>query len=569
MANPRLIKIAISFGEDLTAQMADRQNRLGLTQSRFTFDGVSLAVLGASHENMFENDHGILIVVGLPVGIEPIGDVRSPSDVVDHFQRADGAFTAFYWDKTQGKLTVVTDFMGMQPIYSWKDGNSLHFATETKAFNPEPDPAGWGAFLSFGHVIGERTLAQNVKRLPGGSIIEIDAQTKSTRTTTYWSLPVGAEQATIGELAHSFRDSIEAYAPFGRDGTVLLSGGYDSRVILYGLMESGIPVKARIFAHSDENFDADRRIAERLARRFAIEFDTIHPDKDFFSTAAYLDYISDTDAQIPSLHLFIAQLGPSIPGPAIWEGWGPGPALGSRYFPGGGFDTYLARSCAGPGSDAWDAAKLVLQPDFSREMETSFRQDLDAEVARFPNDDNGVYWFFCLNRSRNRVGANTFKAFPQHATTCLPGLSKTFWEGAASVPQEEKVNHQFYRNFLAETYPDAMELPFVTGSTLMPEKGRFSPYHYLNRTAASVQSFLGARPSLARTIPFLSRVVGGIERSHWLDLEVLAGDDPYIDQDRLSRLNPDDPLYNGALTFLFHWKAWRWLHQGCLKERLL
>lgn len=566
LTNPNLLKVAISFGTDRTKDLLHRQNKLGQPTQNLVAESVFVSIVGNSKRLVQEHGQGVLVVTGCPVSCGDFDQVNCANDAIELFTGADGAFAAIYWDKRERSLTVITDFLGVQPLYYSAIDGDLHFASETKAFAADPDPAGWGAFLAFGHPIGDTTLAQGVSRVPGGSILRLDAGSNTPSIQSYWRPPEVRDPPSMTEVADAFRASIQDYAPYGRGGTILLSGGFDSRLVLFGLLEAGISVSARIFSHADENLDADRRFATRLARKHDLDFEVISPADNFFSSSHYLDYLSDTDAQTRSLHLYISQLGPNIPGPAIWEGWGPGPTLGSRYFPGGGFDAYLRRSVAVPGSPQWQAAKLILKPDYYGEMEAGFSRQLEDEVHRYSNDDAGVYWFFSKNRSRNRTGANTFKAFPQYATPCLPGLSKRFWEAAAHIPQREKLGHRYFRRFLQATYPEALKVPFVTGDTLMPGRP-FSPYYGLFSLAAGTQRFIARRPRLQKLLPIPGRGIPAIQQSKWLDLDFLAEDDGYINPDAVSELGPEDPLYAEALTFLFHWKAWKALHEAQLHER--
>lgn len=563
--NPELIKIAISVGVDRTKELLRRQNTRGQPTRTLVAGNVSIAIAGSSRRLVQEDDKGVLVVTGCPVRADGIDKIGCAADATRIFAEAEGAFAAIYWDKVAHSLTVITDFLGVQPLYYQQAQGELHFAGETKAFAADPDPGGWGAFLAFGHPIGDSTLAKNVTRVPGGSITQLQAGAPNVDIQPYWSPPDPGLAPSITEVAEEFRASVQDYVPFGRNGTILLSGGFDSRLVLFGLLEAGIPIRARIFSHADENMDADRHFATRLARKCDLPFEIVYPAKDYFSTTAYLDYLSDTDAQTRSLHLYIAQLAPHIPGPAIWEGWGPGPTLGSRYFPGGGLKAYLDRSCAFPGSTEWEAAKLIMKRDYLDEMEQGFSALLDQELAQYTDDDIGVYWFFSKNRSRNRTGANTFKAFPQHATPCLPGLSKGFWSAAASIPQADKLSHRYFVKFLQTVYPAALSVPFVTGATLMPGRP-YSPYYQLFSLGAGTQNFFSRRPRLRRILPVLGHGLSPIEQSAWLSKDLLGEADGYIDERAISELSPEHPLYSKALTFLFHWKAWIWLHDDRLRE---
>jgi asparagine synthase (glutamine-hydrolysing) len=158
--------------------------------------------------------------------------------------RLNGMFAFAIWDKTEKKLTVVRDRMGVKPLYYSFHNESFYFASEQKALFTAGIPLkiaqdGLEEYIFNRFVAGEDTLYQNVKKVLPGHIITIHEGGKVT-TEKWWNLKKEIQnQSKINDPLEWFRETFDdsvklrmvSDVPVG----VLLSGGLDSSSILSSL----------------------------------------------------------------------------------------------------------------------------------------------------------------------------------------------------------------------------------------------------------------------------------------------------------------------------------------------
>lgn len=501
--------------------------------------------------------------LGTPINGPDVRRIETADDAARLLPEFDGAFAAIFWDSAAQRLVIVTDCLGMQPIYWSREGEQTRIATSTQAFGARRDLAAWGAFIAMGHTIGNRTLANGVERLPSASVIVYDAAERSLQCTSYWQWPEPAAVPEAEALVAQLRHDVAGYAAYDQAGVLLLSGGLDSRLVMCLLKEAGIPANALIVEHADEHADADGRFARSIAERFAWPYQKYTPPADFFSSEAYLDYLIASDAATPSLYLFIAQLADGIQSEAVWEGLAPGFALMPLHQPKGGFRAYVAQQVRNFDHVQWQAAVLLFGESLAVEMYRRFRDDLDKETAAFPDDGFGVSRFVIANRSRNRTSINPAKVYATRANPFMPGLSKAFISEAASIPFEKKQGARFYLDIFRRIFPEALDVPFLTGGEFV--RTSRSTLQYYRSLAASAAGGIASRHPRAAIGPLAQLRTGSRPRSIFLSRLPGGGEST----DALSRIPMKDPRRAAAEKMLFHWNVWEWVHQGCLKEELL
>jgi asparagine synthase (glutamine-hydrolysing) len=165
-------------------------------------------------------------------------------------RRANGMFAIGIWDRQERLLFLARDRIGKKPLYYGWAGGSFLFGSELKALWPHPEfdfsiaPEALGDFLQLGYVPGERTIFASVKKLPGGTILQLDplaGPRARPRPVPYWSLrdvaAAGLEAQSAGqvpdeaELEALLRDAVArrmvADVPVG----AFLSGGVDSSLV--------------------------------------------------------------------------------------------------------------------------------------------------------------------------------------------------------------------------------------------------------------------------------------------------------------------------------------------------
>src|SRR5918992_1577332 len=177
---------------------------------------------------------------------------RSDTEVVLHafeewgpdcLRRFNGMFAFAIWDARSRTLWLARDRIGEKPLYYYRDGRRLVFASEIKAILQDPsipregDTRGLVNFLSFGRAVTPHTILREILKLPAGHFLK--ARHGEVAVKPYWS--VGDDpQAELGlreeEYAELIRDLLKdsvrrrmiADVPVG----AFLSGGVDSSSIV-------------------------------------------------------------------------------------------------------------------------------------------------------------------------------------------------------------------------------------------------------------------------------------------------------------------------------------------------
>lgn len=509
----------------------------------------------------------LLLVLGTPL---PAIDTMPANwqAAMQQLPQRDGVFAALFWDAQAQKLVICTDVLGLQPLYWQRRPGEVVLSDKTTAFVGPADLAGWGAFLALGYPLGADTLTSGVQRLDPASLYLVERDGAVSQQQYYWQFDREAAAASVDEVVAALEQSVDlaiAAVPDAEHG-ILLSGGYDSRLIAFLLHRRQVPMRATIVSHYDENLDADARFAKAVARHLQIPFRMQLPEQDFFSSPAYLDYLESSDGEIPSLYLFISQVGQYIDAPVVWEGLLPGKTLKASE---ASFAAFWAANVKDFRHPQWRAAELVFGAEQAAAMWQAFTERWQQEQAAFPDSGEGTARFNLAHRARNRVGPNPFKVYQQKATVLMPGMNRAYLQAAMSVPHSSKYQHQFYQQLFASYYPDALRFPIAHGSVV-------SPMHSCSLVDYGFLAALACHNRLSRYPRWLKRLgfkpAAGFKPSRYLEPRFfepsqLAGQGALeLNPALLACIEDGRELPEPALRLLFYWRCWQALRQKPLRN---
>ena len=164
---------------------------------------------------------------------------------IDMVKRLRGMFAFGLWDAAKRRLVLARDPLGIKPLYWADDGWTVRFASQAKALlaggavSRDPDPAGIVGFHLFGSVPEPFTVWREVRSLPAGATMVIDAT--GPRPADRYHDVAGAlaersRRAAAGEpavqLADAVRDSVRHHLVADVPVAVFLSAGLDSGALL-------------------------------------------------------------------------------------------------------------------------------------------------------------------------------------------------------------------------------------------------------------------------------------------------------------------------------------------------
>jgi hypothetical protein len=561
-------KFAISVGGKVST-LLERMNPGGWKTEIAPFEGGELGVAYApspevaSHpllsQSIIRLDNGDLIVwSGLPLGADRADVCRRAADIHDLARRLDGAFAAVGWSAGERCLYLASDFLGLQPIYIGESGGIWQAASETKAFAYVPDPAGWGAFLRCSHPIGRASLTHNAERVEAGTNIRVElAEGGRLSRERYWQWPAESRIPSHDALLAALEANVAAYHSVAPQAVCLLSGGFDSRLIVGLLRRQGIATRGLIVSHADENGNQDAKLAQKVAACAGIAAEMRHPDPDFFSSRRYLDYVWAIDGATSNLYLFIAQIQQFLDGAPVWEGLIPAHTLRTVHQPAdGGFAAFRGLECA-PENERWK----IFRPAFRKEMAEAFEAEFARTRAQHPDDSFGMWQWIVENRMRNRTGVNPLKVYANRALPLLAGSSQSFWRAVATLPYEVRQDYRYYLDFFVSVFGDLANIPFDSGGELYGS-WRSQPRLAYYRLRSRCYHELNRRPRLKQ---LLGRGMHGFKPSRFLQARPLwEEEDDHLDMDFVRAAARDAARARKIAPILFHWRTARWVHENRL-----
>ncbi len=202
-------------------------------------------------------------------------------------ERLMGMFAFAWWDRTERRLLLARDRLGIKPLYLHGSGGRLAFASELRALMAselvprELDHAGLVDHLRYQTVHAPRTLVAGVRMLmPGHYLSWKDGRAEEAR---YWDLVANARTEAGGlspetvkrevrdRLARAVERRLVADVPFG----AFLSGGIDSSAVVGLMAEAGSAPVSTFSVVFDEEEYSEERYARIVAKRFGTRHTSI------------------------------------------------------------------------------------------------------------------------------------------------------------------------------------------------------------------------------------------------------------------------------------------------------
>jgi asparagine synthase (glutamine-hydrolysing) len=164
-------------------------------------------------------------------------------DVLQHLR---GIFALAIYDSSRRRLLLARDRLGVKPLYLWRRGRQIAFASEVRAllsarlFAPEVSQRAVAGFLALGAVQDPATIVRDVESLPPGHQASWSNGTLHVRP--YWSLAreAASRDPAAGDVREALLEAVRIQLVSDRPLGVFLSGGLDSTVVAALVRQAGV-----------------------------------------------------------------------------------------------------------------------------------------------------------------------------------------------------------------------------------------------------------------------------------------------------------------------------------------
>lgn len=385
-----------------------------------------------------------------------------------------GVFSAVHYNSSSQSLYLITDKLGVRPLYYWASHEWVIFASALRILESldevqkEMDLRALAEMTTLGYPLAERTPYANVVRLRSGQLIKFDE--KAINRTHYWrwddireSSKTEAEMLT--EVYQKFKGAIACRSGKDAETIAMLSGGMDSRSIVTALVEDQVLVHTFNFSRSatqDEVLSSEfaRCIGTRHRVGPSLDKLSLSPDANAPWTRALAKAITTSSYRSNS----------SVERPQLaWSGDGGSVGLGH---------VYISRQMADLLKDGKqnEAIDLYIKEQKAYVVTRLFQRNVAEKIKEMPRegiiaelDDihcvdriRAFHIYLLLNDQRRHLDGHYEDIDIHRIEFHLPFFDSNFLRSVLAVPSDLCILHRFYTKWMSQFPPVINAVPWQT-----------------------------------------------------------------------------------------------------------
>ena len=394
---------------------------------------------------------------------ETFGDAR-----VSLGNRACGVFAEWNWDGEQ--LTLINDRYGFFPIYYFRGENEVAVSPSISKLvelldDVEFDDNAFSVFLRFGYLIAEDTLFKSIRAVPPGSTLTWQrGRLKIESTGIINPKPLAIPRAEAVETyATLFQRSIERTLPPNDDFFVPLSGGRDSRHILFAVCKANRKPTCLTLIHPPPRANEDARISQQICETLKLDHVLIEQSRSRFEGEIRknerIGFCATEHGWFSPLGDFVEQRG--LP---VYDGIAGDVLTGGRFLTEERLRLYdqnkleeLADKILAPEGYLPKILSRAAYRDFTRDKAVAH---LVEELARHTHQPNPVGSFRFWNRARRCIALSPFRLLGDGAKVITPYLDADVFDFLSALPGQMLVDRRFHTDTISFAFPKYAEIPY-------------------------------------------------------------------------------------------------------------
>ncbi|HYM25622.1 MAG TPA: asparagine synthase-related protein [Vicinamibacterales bacterium] len=465
--------------------------------------------------------------------------------VLEAGQALDGAGAFARWRWNAPRLCASTDRFGIQPLFYAADPYAIRISPSVEELlrtgaPRDLDESALAVFLRVGFFVGDDTPFVGIRAAPPGGSLEWNDGHVHVRSG--WTRPVASDASrddAIDRFAAMFADSIERRlnATTG-PVAVPLSGGHDSRHILFALCEAGCRPDRAVTVEPYPPSQADdvplaRALAERLGLPHVVvprRGDRVAAESD---KNALTSFCADEHVQFLPLRGHFerapATLFDGLGGDVLSQSGRLEPRLNALFADHRVRD--VAETILGDANVIEPALNALLTADarrrFSRERAVS---RVAEEAAKYADDPNPIASFFAASRMRREIALAPCAMLDVATAVWLPFLDAPLASFLLGLPFGLVRDRRLHTDLLARRYPRFNGVP-LDGK----RQGRDSALQIRRDAVALMSRLARSRSRLVAAVPVAARAARAAASGrsahlwflpkiiHLLDVEQAAG----------------------------------------------
>jgi hypothetical protein len=381
-------------------------------------------------------------------------------------READGTFCLVHYQPQTGTLSLVTDKVGVRPLYFWLDDKMVVFASalrilEELSFVPKcMDLRAVTEVVALGTPLADRTPYVGISLLKPAEIVQITNE--GTSRSCYWrwdeiKTESDSEPIRLAAVYDAFQSTIRRRNGNDKATAAYLSGGLDSRCIVAALCDVGVRVRTVNFARRGTQ---DYCFGNDFAERIGSDHESIPKEKgdnipDYSSLMAQVLGRSNC-GQWPAERPQIA-----------WSGESGSGLLGGV----GLLESIVAFMRAGQVESAVaeylqigqrSIPLKLFRPEILESVRLVAQEGISEELNQLHSEDAGRnFYLFLMHTDQRRNMMRHFENIDLHRLEFqLPFFDAAFLESVMATPIDWCLRHTFYNKWLSLFPAPVTEVPW-------------------------------------------------------------------------------------------------------------